>query len=373
MNNIMGIIHHCKNDQVLGQITNHRCMAAVPYGGRYRLVDFMLSNMVNAGICNIAVITSLHLRSLVDHLGKGREWGLDRKKDGLFILPCAEEGRTSEKHDVDLKDLGFNLDYLERSRQKYVVVAGSNLVLNLDLTKAVSEHIKRKAHITVVYKDGYFPGEGDTSNYLCLKTAKDQKVKEFEVDCFPGLNKKVSLGIFIMEKSFLMGILADCEKADEWDLVKCALIPNTAKMKVYGYPHSGYAAIINSLEGYYRHQKELLEPKVLKELFYKERPIITRYKDGPPTMYCAGSEVRNSLLANSCVIEGRVENSILFRGVKIHKGAVIKNSIIMQDTDVGEDAFLDRVILDKSVYVKKGAMLIGDDETQLVIGKKSVI
>lgn len=373
MNKVMGIIHHCKNDQVLRQITNHRCMAAVPYGGRYRLIDFMLSNMVNAGICNIAVITSLHLRSLVDHLGKGREWGLDRKKDGLFILPCAAEEQVTESHYVDLQDLFVNLDYLERSRQKYVVIAGSNLVCNLDLGRAVSEHIKRKAHITVVYKDGYFPGEGDASNYLCLKTGKDQKVKELEVDCYPGLNKKVSLGVFIMEKAFFTDILAECDKLKKWDLIKCALIPNTDKYKIYGYPHPGYAAIINSLEGYYRHQKELLEPEVLQDLFNNERPIITRYKDGPPTMYCSGSIVKNSLLANSCVIEGRVENSILFRGVKIHKGALVKNSIIMQDTDVGEDAFLDRVILDKKVYVKKGAILTGDESAQLVIGKKCVI
>lgn len=373
MKNIMGIIHHYKNDGILREITNHRCMAAVPYGGRYRLVDFMLSNMVQAGICNIAVITSLHLRSLVDHLGKGREWGLDRKKDGLFILPCAEEGTVIKDHYVDLKDISFNLDYLERSRQKQVVISGSNLVLNLDLARAVKTHLEKKAQITVVYKEGYFPGEGEVSNYLCLRTGKDGRIKEFDADCFPGMNKKVSLGIYIMEKSLLLDLIADCHKENEWDLIKCGLMPNTAKIKMYGYSHPGYAAIINSLEGYFRHQRELLEPEVWRDLFNKERPILTRYKDGPPTMYCKGSEVKNSLLANSCVIEGKVENSILFRGVRIHKGAVVKNSILMQDTDVGEEAFLERVILDKHVYVSRGAMLTGNEETQLVIGKRSVI
>ncbi|MCR4441526.1 MAG: glucose-1-phosphate adenylyltransferase subunit GlgD [Peptococcaceae bacterium] len=373
MKNVMGIIHHVKNEGNLKEITRQRCLAAVPFGGRYRLVDFALSNMVNAGMRNIGIVTSINMRSLLDHLGSGREWGLDKKQEGLFILPAAHAGESKNARKVDLEDMHVNLDYLKRSRQKFVVVSGSNMVCNIDFKRIFLFHQEMQSDLTLVYKEDYPFGGDDLEGNVFLETGPGGRV--LAVRGRPAVKKRhrVSMDIYLLSKELLVQIVEHCAAAGKWDLVKDIIAGSIKELRVYGYEHRGYLAIINSLGGYLRRHLELLNPEIWQELFFRHGTIYTKLKDGPPTKYFENSEVRNTLVANGCKIEGKVENSILYRGVRIARGAVVKNSVVMPKAEIEEEAVLDGVILDKNVRVRKGARLLGDQNRPLVVPKNALV
>ena len=368
MKDVMGLIHHIKDEKAFGEITKNRCIAAIPFGGKYRLVDFPLSNMVNAGISNIGIITSFNMRSLVDHLGRGEEWGLDRKQDGLFILPAAAIDSSENKRRLDLEDIYVNLDYLDKCRQEYVLISGSNIICNLDLRKVLAFQEQKKADITVVYKEGYQFLEQDKQRGIYLEKGPDKRISAVNVGV-PFPKAVVSLDIYLMKKALLLDLLQGCVKKGRWDFVGDILAERVKELKIYGYAHKGYAAIVNSWQSLFRHEMELLDGEVLQELFFSKGKIYTKIKDGPPARYCEGSEIRNVLTANGCFVEGNVENSILFRKVKIGKGAVIRNSILMPKVEIEEDVILDNVILEKGVHVHKGIKLTGNSDDPVIIPK----
>ena len=370
MKNVMGLIHHHKNEDTLREITAQRCMAAVPYGGRYRLVDFGLSNMVNAGIRNVGIITSLNLRALLDHLGNGKDWGLDKKHGGLFILPTARHNKKNSRR-VDLEDFFANRDYFQSSKQKYVIIAGSNIVCNIDYQKVLLFHQDKKADITIVCQDKY-PFAGEKRRAVFLDTGKEGNITAWQPRPGQRKNNKICLDMYILERSLLLKLLEEAAARRKWDLITL-VGEHLRDLKIYGYAHQGYVAIVDSVPSYFRHHFDLLTPETWQELFFQHGAIQTKFKDGPPTKYYEGSDVRNTLVANGCLIEGRVENSVIYRNVKIGRGAVIKNSIIMPKTEIEEDAVLDHVIIDKHVLVRKGSRLAGESSKPLIIGKRSVV
>lgn len=372
MKEVMGLIHHVKDEKAFRQITKNRCVAAIPFGGKYRLVDFPLSNMVNAGIYNIGIITSFNMRSLVDHLGRGEDWGLDRKQDGLFILPAASTENSENQRRMDLEDIYANLDYLEKSQQEYILISGSNIVCNLDLRKVFAFHKKKDADITIVYKEGYKFLEPDTQRGVFLQKKRDSRITSLSLGV-PTTESAVSMDIYLLKKSLLLALLQECLKTGKWDFVSDVLTTRVKKLKIYGYAHEGYLAIVNSWQSLFRHQMELLDRNVLQELFFSKGMIHTKIKDGPPARYCEGADISNTLTSNGCLIEGSVENSILFRKVKIGRGAVIKNSILMPKVEIDEDVVLDTVILDKGVHVYKGTKLVSDCTDPIIIPKNKEV
>lgn len=369
----MGIIHHIKKEDSLGIVSRHRCIASVPFGGRYRLVDFVLSNMVNSGIGNIGVITSLKMRSLMDHLGSGKEWGLDKRHGGLYILPAACSDNSNNTRLVDLQDLYSNLDYLQRSRQKYVLISGSNMVCSLDYRAALEFHLESKADVTMIYKDDYAFYGDDQENIIFLETNKEFLVTAMKSKPPAKKKQRISMDMYLLSKEVLLEILRTCHNFGKWDLVNDVLVNHLREMKIKAFGHQGYLAVINSLPSFYRHHLALLNPAIWQELFFKHGMVYTKLKDGPPARYAGCSEVRNALVANGCRIDGTVENSVLYRNVRIGKGANIKNSIIMPKVQIEENVVLDNVILDKEVFVKKGTKLIGEKYRPVVVGKRSVI
>lgn len=372
MKTVMGLIHHIDGAKNLDEITKKRCIATVPFGGRYCLVDFCLSNMVNAGMYNIGIITSFRFRSLLGHLGSGKDWGLDRKQDGLFILPSAESKETVNKRIVDLEDIYVNIDYLKRSQQEYVLIAGSNVVCNIELQDLYSYHLEKGADITIAYKEEKTGDSININESYLLETNKENRINSFSAKKSKSESVKLSLDMYLLKKELLLEILNNSLAAGSWDLVEI-LQERCHNLKIYGYSYSGYLAIIKSLTSYYQHQMDLLFPEKWVSLFMKGNPIFTRNLDGPPTKYQDKAEVKNSLIANACKIEGKVENSIIFRGVKIEKGAHVKNCIIMDYGQIQKEVFLDKVILDKGVLIRKGAMIKGDEYEPLVVEKGSVI
>lgn len=372
LKNVMGIIDLGEADEFLKELTIHRSLAAVPFGGRYRLIDFTLSNMVNAGIRNVGIFVKHQYRSLMDHLGTGNEWDLDRQRDGLFILPPPKpfDRDTASEHDVDL--LYPHLDYLERSREEFVFVSGTSMVCNMDLTEVMEFHRAQEADITMLYSSNGETGIASPGSTF-LNVDEEGRVRDIQVGPLHPGSTSVSMKMFFMKKNLLMGMLDQAESRGDKNLVKDTFIKHLGDMRIFGYPFDGYVGRINSLDSYFRCTMDLLQPEIWQELFYSSGLIYTKVKNEPPVRYKKGCTVRNSLVANGCVIEGHVENSVLFRGVKVHKGATVKNSIIMQKGDIGEDAMLEYVILDKDSVVTSGKHLLGDGKYPLVIAKRTIL
>lgn len=371
MKEVMGIINLMENEDFLKEITDHRPVAAVPFGGRYRLIDFVLSNMVNSGIRNIGLIVQHRYRALMDHLGRGKDWDLDRKRDGLFFLPPPQNYYYSCNR-WDLRHLQTHLDYINYSRQKYILVAGSNMLCNIDYRDAFKFHLAMNADITVIYKDMENSIE-NLSQYQLIQTAEDGRVIEIEIRPERVKSTKVSMEMFLIKKSLLLDIVDQCYSKGECDFIRDVLIKNLNRLRIYGYPYLGYLANIDSVQNYYNYSMDLLKPEVWQKLFFDPGLIYTKPKDGAPTKYSDDCLVKNALIANDCIIEGVVENSIIFRGVKIHKGAHVKDSIIMQVCEVMENAVLENVIADKEVIITKNRHLKGEENFPLVIKKKTVI
>lgn len=371
MSTMMGIITNTKSEDILGELTQHRSMSAVPFGCRYRLIDFPLSNMVNSGIKNIAVVMSNKSRALLDHLNSGKEWSLDRKSEGLFLLPSASPRLFQKKTKFDLKDLWENFDFLQRSRQKYVVLSGNNVILNANYQKGLQYHKEMGADVTLHYKEeGAHNLSPGSFNYFEVK--ENGRVTSIHSCPSKAENNKVSLETIILERSLLMEIVKLAADTGNWDLGD-VLVDNINELKVFGYPFKGYAGKINSLASYFRHSMELLQPQVQQELFFANGPIYTKTKDGPPVKYTETAETANVLVGSGCYIEGKVENSLLFRGVAVGRGSLIRKSIIMQNCTIEENVVLENVILDKDVFVRKGTVLKGEEGKPVVIGKRTVI
>jgi glucose-1-phosphate adenylyltransferase len=370
MNNVLGIINLSINQPLLHELTYSRTTATVPFGGRYRLIDFVLSNMVNSGINNVAVLTHNSFRSVLDHLGSGKEWDLDRKQRGLFILPPANTHSTT--FNGDLQNFHGHLEYFSRSTEEYVIISSSHMICNIDYNEVVEAHIQKNADITLVYKE-MDSARDDLSNLIIVDVAKDNRVIRMTENHLEHEGNKVFMRMIIIKKDLLVELVKKSVTQNYYDLVRHVIIRNLHTLNVYAYEFTGYLAIINSIHNYYKYSMNLLKPQIWKSLFFHPGLIYTKVKDEPPVEYTGGASVKNSLVANGCIIEGTVENSILFRGVKVRKGAVIKNSIVMQKCVIESDSSLDYVILDKDVFVSTGNRLEGEPKTPMVLTKNSSV
>jgi glucose-1-phosphate adenylyltransferase len=370
MNPIMGVINLVNEPDALEELTYYRCVASVPFGGRYRLIDFALSNMVNSGIDNVAVFTQHKYRSLMDHLGSGKEWDLDRKRGGLFVLP-AVTGEPTGMSRGDLYQFYCHRDYFYRGREEYVLISRSHMVCNIHFGDVLRFHQETRADVTVVYKEV----EGEEQARFRRLAVKDNGLVTVMEDHTGRLRtNKVSMEMYLMSKELLLDMVESCLAQGYDHLVRDGIMKNIGKLSVYGYPFQGYLGIVNSIQSYYRNSMQLLQPKVWRELFFQKQGLIyTKVKDEPPAKYLGSAHVRNALIANGCAIEGRVENSLLFRGVNIRKGAVVRNSIILQNCEIEENAMIENAILDKDVFISRGRVLAGDNKAPFVAAKTKVI
>lgn len=372
MKRVMGIINLYESEAAIQEITVHRPLAAVPFAGRYRLIDFVLSSMVNSGIQNVGILLKSKSRSLMDHLRSGKEWDLARKSDGLFILPSDGASAEAGKGQGDVESFHHHLDYIESSRQQYALVSGSHFVCNMNYRKVLQFHENTGADITIVYKE-LDPANDDLSGCTVLETASDGRVADLAVNPARYSSSKVSLAMYLLRKELLMDLISGCYARGGVDLLKDGIIKNLVHLNVYGYQYCGFVARIHSVSSYYRHNMELLRPDKWQELFVKSGLIYTKVKDAVPAKYQEQAQVSNVMIANGCVIEGKVENSVLFRDVRVDKGACIRNSIIMQKCQIGENALIENVICDKDVVITTGKWLKGDQNYPLVIEKGTVI
>ncbi|WP_409303137.1 glucose-1-phosphate adenylyltransferase subunit GlgD [Peribacillus sp. SCS-155] len=368
MEKVLGVINLINERSFLRELTQNRCLASVPFAGRYRLIDFTLSNFVNANITKVAVFTKDKYRSVMDHLNSGKEWDLDRRNGGLFILPPIH---PDEAIKGDVQQFYDHLEFFERSPHETVIITPGHHVCKIDFDDVVEQHRNSGADITVVVKD-YVGGSVEKPIYHTCILESDNEISDIDLYTVPREGDSVCLEMYVVNKERLINLIKMCIENNEYDFLKDAVKANLHRLQVNGYNFTGEMPFIHSVESYHVSNMAFLDPEVVRSFFYDGWDIFTKVKHEAPAKYAQTSNVINSLIANGCEIEGIVENSVIFRGVKIHPGAVIKNSIIMQKSDIGEGAYIENVIMDKQVQVGKEKVIVGGSQPK-VIKKAEVI
>lgn len=372
MNEMMGIINLSASAERLSSLTEIRTIGSIPIGGRYRVIDFTLSNMVNSGISNIAVCTQGKARSLYDHLGSGKYWDLDRKKDGLFVFHPEASSLDVVQKKGDIEIFKSMLSYIKKSSQKYVFLSRSYMVCNIDYTDMLAYHKASEADITIMYKRM----NNHVRRFVNCDTINIDEHDNI-ISIGKNLGKKkyynISLEMYIIKREMLIDIIEEAVHLGNVDYLKQTIFNLIGKMSVKGYPFEGYLACINSLQNYYQANMDMLKAEVQEELFHNDRLIYTKIKDEPSTYYGDDSYTANALVSSGCIIEGVVENSVLSRGVHIKKGAIVRNSVVMQNTVVNETASLNHMIIDKNVDIGEKRIFNGDAEHPFVIAKNSQV
>lgn len=370
-NDTMGII--LTGDEQIAPLTDIRANSALPIAGRYRIIDFVLSNMANAGITNIGIATETNYSSLMDHTKSGKPWDLDRKNQGLNILPPNLEKQKFGiiKGNIDLLE-GIR-DYIDRSHQTYVILSLGNMIYNIDFEDVIKAHIEKQADITAIYKSMNGKSEDIIKNFTLFDINDDGRITDIEVKPYYPKTSNASMEVYILEKALLESIIDECSARGDEDFVKDAVIKKMDGMRIYGYEFKDHVFQVDSLKSYYLTSMAFLDAEKRKQFFNPDRPIYTKQKDQCPTKYGDEAVCRNSFISDGCVIEGTVINSILSRGVRVAKGSVVQNSVIMQDSIIEEGVELNHVVFDKEVQITKGRKLIGQESYPLAISKGTKI
>lgn len=367
MGNVLGLVFANMHDTTLGDMTKNRTMGSVMFGGRYRLIDFPLSNMVNSGISEVGVITKSNYQSLLDHLGSAREWDLARKKGGLYILPPFGNVEST-LYRGRIEALYGAMSFIKHSRAKYVILSDCDVVTNIDYKPIVAAHIESGADITAVAHTGVYSSD-DIKTSTVFNVDADKKVTSVLINPDISGTCTTSLNVFVMSMDFLIETVNDAMARGNVSFERNILQEKCRELKIKIYEYDNYFSKLNSPESYFKSNMALLEPENARKLFVPKRSIYTKVSDNAPVKYDLDSKVSNSLIADGCIIEGEVENSVLFRGVKVGKGAKVKNCILMQGTVVGDNAELSYLITDKNVSICENHILTSSPQYPMYVGK----
>ncbi len=366
MNDLLGIIFANDQEAKLNELIFHRADAAIPVAGRYRLIDFALSNCVNSSITKIAIITKSNYLSLMDHIRMGRDWDLNRKNSGIAVFPpyVSNNSKTMYKGKIDA--LEGIIDYLSRAKEEYVLITNGNIVANINFEEIYQKHIKNNADITVLtYKE-----KTNGNRVAVINKSEKGVIKEVVFsNSISEEKQELSLSTYIIKKDLLVAIINGAYSKGFSDLEELLLQKEIHKYKVCKEEIKGYVAVINTVKTYYDKSMELLKEENRSDLFFKNGKIFTKVKDSVPVIYGDNCNVKNSLIADGCTINGSVENSILFRNVVVEEGVEIKNSIIMEYTVVKKGSKISCTITDKDVLVKEDRVISGHETYPVVIAK----
>ncbi|MEC0225934.1 glucose-1-phosphate adenylyltransferase subunit GlgD [Paenibacillus alba] len=383
MKNVLGMINLMDEQDDLSTLTRNRCVAAVPFAGKYRLVDFALSNMSNSGIQKVVVLANSKAESLLEHVGDGQDWGLDASQEGgVSILPPvslrmddADHLRTLEHG--DLLHLYCHLDYLKSCTETYILLAPSSVIYRSNFENMVDYHLSSGAEITVLYKN-----LTEIDRHAHIGHAYNLEMNDHgrviravpTYHALPSLTlQNIDLDTMVIERNLLIDLIEKSMKSGTEIYLKNVIWAHLDDIYVQGYANHGYVAIMDSVDSYYAHSMHLLQPQGWKQFMINQESVYTRKEEEQQIACHHQALVRNSFVAPGCRIEGYVENSILFPGVTISSGASVKNSVIMHDCTIEASAYLDRVILDKQVIVERGAVLCGQYAHPFVAEKSGIL
>ena len=373
----LGIIFPNSYDSLVPELVSERLMASIPFAGRYRMVDFILSSMVNCGIGNVSIIVRRNYHSLMDHLGSGREWDLTRKNGGLHIFPPYSD-KTVKIYSGRVEALASVVGFLRDQKEKYVVMADANIAVNFDFNALIDSHIRSGADVTVAYSSEPIPDVAMNSSalrkemYYTLEMDEDGKVNQILINPQKEGNQNFCMNIYIMERELLISWIEKAFMRGDIYFERDILARSLDRLNIRGFKFDGYIARICDMKSYFDENMKLLDENNLNALF-SANPVYTKIRDDNPTRYINGSSAENIMAADGCVIEGEVENSVLFRGVKIGKGARVKNCVLMQDTVVEDGVNLEYIVTDKDVTITAGKELRGTDSLPVYVAKYQVV
>lgn len=376
MKNTLGIIIGFDSNNDLRELSEHRPVASVPFGGRYRVIDFMMSNLVNSGCYQVAVLMRDKYQSLLDHLGSGKDWDLSRKRGGMFLLPPnafapKSSPLVTENYRTSLEALGSISDMLNKNKSEHVLICSADIVANIPLDEVMKEHKKSEADVTIVCTKNPEGGAFD----MFLGLSPRHEVEDIRNgDNMGGKCKYKSMGIYIMKRKYLQSLLSDCVTHNLRSFERDAM-QHVFKRgdKVHGYVFDKYSAKIENVKGYFSASMDILDKDIRDQVFLKNRPILTKIYDEAPTYYGEDAEVSDSLIADGSRIEGTVENSIIFRGCTIAKDAIVKDSIVLPNSSIGEGVELSYVVTDKGVTVRENRKMMGSATYPVAIAKNATV
>ena len=369
--NVMGIIF--ANDATLGELTNKRTMASLPFGGRYRQVDFHLSNMAAAGVRHVGIISRHNYQSLMNHVGSGEEWGLELEEGGLeFLTPYAMSATDIYRGKLDA--LHSVMDFLSYGPEdEYVIMADSAILTNIDLLDVLDKHITSGKDLTVVTKDGIANGSKQLD--LALKLDAKGEICDIAVDFVADSSYLASMDIFVLSKKYLRDTVRQFIARNKFHMDRDLVLGQwqAGKLSINVYQFKGAALFNDTVEEYFRNSLSLIDPKVRHDVFGYNHPVFTKVRDRVPTYYGDGSDVADCLVADGCMLEGKAENSVLFRNVTLSRNSQVENCVIMNDTVIGEGSVLKNVILDKDVTVRPGTKLMGSVKNPIIIKRGETV
>lgn len=374
--NALGIIFPNVYDELVSELTNERLMASIPFGSRYRMIDFVLSSMVNCGIDNITVLVRENYFSLLDHLGSGREWDLSRKNGGLNIFPPFAQKNTGI-YSGKVGMLASVLGFLKSQKEKYVIMSDANIAFNFDFKALLKKHIESGADVTVAYTKEELPASLRKSDDLRKAMyytfdVDGERVNKIHINSEETGVQNFSMNIYVFDREQLIKMVNEAFIGGGVYLERDILLPRLDELTIQGYEYTDYVARISDLKSYFDENMRLLDDANLAALF-EGNAIYTKIRDDNPTRYVNGASAKNVMVADGCVIEGEIENCILFRGVKIGKGAKVRNAILMQDTVIEPGVDAEYIITDKKVTVSEGKELKGTDTFPIFVAKRQVV
>lgn len=372
----LGIIFPNSYDSLVPELVSERLMASIPFASRYRMCDFMISSMVHCGIDNISILVRKNYHSLMDHLGSGREWDLTRKNGGLNIVPPYAQKQV-KVYEGRIEALESIRGYLKKQNEKYVIMTDSNIAVNFDFNDLLHAHMASGADATVVYRKQEIPDpllrqSTETVDMYYALGINGDHVSKIYVNPTEKGEMNFCMNIYVMERELLMRMIDEAYVHGYTNFVRDILDRQIEHLDVRGYCYEGYVAQIHDMKSYFEENMKLLQEENLNALFSGNQ-IYTKIRDDNPTRYINGSKAKNVMVADGCVIEGEVENSILFRGVRIGKGAKVKNCVLMQDTVVEDNASVEYVITDKDVTITEGKSLTGNGSFQVFVAKGQTV
>ena len=360
----IGIILAGGNSNRMKELSKKRAISAMPIGGSFRCIDFALSNMSNSHVQTVAVLTQYNARSLNEHLSSSKWWDFGRKQGGLYLFTPTVTAENSDWYRGTADAMYQNIDFLKRRHEPYVIISSGDLVYKMDFNELLDYHIDKKADITVVCKD--MPAQADVSRYGVIRMNEDSRIIEFEEKPLLAQSNTVSAGVYVIRRRQLIEILEKSAEENRFDFVSDILVRYRNVKRIYGYKLKTYWSNIASVDDYYRTNMDFLRPDVRNYFFRLDPKIYSKVDDLPPAKYNPGSDISNSLISSGCIINGKVENSILFKQAFIGKNCVIKNSIILNDAYIGDNTHIENCIVESRGTLKPNTYYSGDDGIRIV-------
>lgn len=361
----IGIILAGGNNHRMKELSQKRAISAMPIAGSYRSIDFALSSMSNSKIQKVAVFTQYNSRSLNEHLSSSKWWDFGRKQGGLYVLTPAVTADSNNWYRGTADAIYQNLHFLKDSHEPYVVIASGDCVYKMDFNKLLEYHIAKKADITVVCRD--MEPDVNVERFGTVKMDEDCRIEEFEEKPIVAKSNTISCGIYVIRRRQLIEMIERCAEEDRYDFVRDILIRYKDMKRIYGYKMKDYWRNIASVEDYFNTNMDFLKPAV-RDYFFKQYPdVYSKVSDLPPAKYNVGSQVKNSLVASGSIINGVVENSVLFKKSFIGNNCYIKNSIILNDVYIGDNTHIENCIVESRDTIRANSYHVGENGIKIVI------